>query len=975
MSNRFKVNLKRIVAVDSASFAYEEVKLDNNLVLLGTGNWGKTSIINAVRFFLLPEVNLRHCKKKFSFKTGKNTPDEEYYTNVQVLDYYFPSNNSRLILEVEHELIGGGKKRHCQIIGKGSNFDLQRFFIPVPYEDLCSLFWDKSIGVCGGKPQIVPGKNLLSALKHIHKSAIHVRNVEELQKYLYQVDVLNPTKCPYVIYPLHSVDSGSIESLRALIKLLFNQDSNSLKLMTAAAIEAQDGRGKKLEVDIQSLVTEHERLEKDREELLKLKKAKPRFDKLHQEYQTHCLTPKYETDYAQLIIDIQACNHANSHHFSALLERLKPLLRKWESSEQELKAMQAERDNNTREQEKLNKEFTKHQEHLTKCEVVCSQYPDYSVEQVIEAIKEHLDGEEGLVAKWDNYNNESSRHNRLITLKQNIATEEQSLRKITERLANQEHLLRNQVSDFEAKVLNTINPKLIDANPKRKLSEAELNVFTDFVQCFSPKGGEVSFYDESFPLVELSNGNDLEAHLEQLKQKISDYKDEENELSRYNTDPSLHDAHKIAQLKREIEHSRRDISMLERASYSIQRNSVIKQELEALESVLTTLNQEIETATLSRDKAKSRHDRLEGERLAAEAKSKYLAPLVQHVNLDLDRYPNVRQRTEQLEKSSDKRGAYDFQLDELKKYADKLEEAKESKEIVISNLMQFCILGILKDEHGILENNREQTALSKSFESLAIKFATINQSEEQVQSDTATHNLYIRNRLELLDKTKNKIEHTISRLNAELSEASINDLDAVELRVSLNGAFEDLVSSWSEFDDLDSRAILPKEWYLRLEEFLSSDAVDPKDGKLRIESIIKHVRYEVKKVGGLWDGKGQSTSTQMLINMHFCDAFIHKLCNDTSAISFPLILDEVGQVSSEQFPPLIKTINKNGHTLIGATTHGKSSELIDPFGHFQIMDETSTGRPYDAQRCKVSYLPEPEYIVKREDQLAMFEEG
>ncbi|WP_214655866.1 hypothetical protein, partial [Vibrio anguillarum] len=92
-----------------------------------------------------------------------------------------------------------------------------------------------------------------------------------------------------------------------------------------------------------------------------------------------------------------------------------------------------------------------------------------------------------------------------------------------------------------------------------------------------------------------------------------------------------------------------------------------------------------------------------------------------------------------------------------------------------------------------MENNRSQAAISKSFDTLSIKFQILDQSQSQLEKDTALHNSYLRNRLERLDKTKIKIEQTVQRINEELANATINDLEAVKLKVVLNGSFDDLV--------------------------------------------------------------------------------------------------------------------------------------------------------------------------------------
>ncbi len=101
----FSISLKRIIAIDSAGFAYVEVPLNGNLVLLGTGNLGKSSVVNAVRFFFLPDINVNHADKKFGFLSGSSNSESSYYTKDQIWNHYFPTQHSKLVLEVEHKLV------------------------------------------------------------------------------------------------------------------------------------------------------------------------------------------------------------------------------------------------------------------------------------------------------------------------------------------------------------------------------------------------------------------------------------------------------------------------------------------------------------------------------------------------------------------------------------------------------------------------------------------------------------------------------------------------------------------------------------------------------------------------------------------------------------------------------------------------------------------------------------------------------
>lgn len=60
---------KQIVLVNSGKYCYVKVPLNEHICLLGANNGGKTSILNSMKFFLLPEENLHDCERKFGLKT------------------------------------------------------------------------------------------------------------------------------------------------------------------------------------------------------------------------------------------------------------------------------------------------------------------------------------------------------------------------------------------------------------------------------------------------------------------------------------------------------------------------------------------------------------------------------------------------------------------------------------------------------------------------------------------------------------------------------------------------------------------------------------------------------------------------------------------------------------------------------------------------------------------------------------------
>ncbi|HDZ9326788.1 MULTISPECIES: hypothetical protein [Vibrio] len=970
MNNRFSVNLKRIIAVDSASFAYVEVPLDSNLVLLAKGNWGKTSIVNAVRFFLLPELNLNDCDKKFSFKTPESTTEQEYYTKDEVKNYYFQSVHSKLILEVEHKLIGGGARRHCQIISAGNNYKLNRLFIASPFEDIAHLFWDKSKGVSGGRPDSPPGENLFSALKDVNKTTALIRNTDELKKHLYNIDVLHPDECPFVIYPLHDLSKNSIESLRALVKLLFNQDGKSLQLMTATAIDSQDQGSQPLEVDVKQLINDHDRLEKERAELDQLKANIPAFQELTKEFAIQKVQQTHELEYAQLMINVDALrlHHEEKHRLQC--QKVEPLKLAYTEADKVSKESKEALKINQHDISKSETELKQRELILEKCELICQPYPGLSTSEVLDALDEHLQERQ---EKLTQYADASARQIRLEELKGLIQQETDNLKKLKEREANQALAIKAQLAESEVRKLYAINPLLVNANPRRLLNEDEIQAISKFLQLFTLNAAHLQFFDENIPLSTYTAERSISEQIFDCDAQRISYISEEKELLRLNDNPTLHNASEISKVEREITLTQSDVETLKSFELSFQRKKEVQEELEKLNKIKAVKDIEKERNLKDLENSQQAYEKAELEREIAAGLCLQISRLNNSIKSDCLRFPRVQHLTESLRPTDSPENIQLPLPEELQTYAQKLERSKDARERVYTQLVQFCIKGIIKDEHGIMENNRSQAAISKSFDTLSIKFQILDQSQSQLEKDTALHNSYLRNRLERLDKTKIKIEQTVQRINEELANATINDLEAVKLKVVLNGSFDDLVLSWREFDDLNTVATLPASWYARLQEFLHSDAVNSLDGKLRMENIIKQASYMTKKPGEMWDEKAQSTSTQILINMHFAEIFIQRLCDNISAISFPLILDEVGTVSAEQIPPLIRILNEKGHTLIGATTHGKSADLIDAFGQYLFMDEMSTAEPYDQKRVKTCFSPEQEFIRRHSTQLAFVE--
>lgn len=949
----FTVSFKRVIAVNSANFAYVEVPLDDNRALLGTGNLGKSSIVNCVRFFLLPEVNLNDSDKKFAFISGAgDSANVKYFNKNEIYDYYFPDEHSRLILEVEHRLIGGSTRRHCQIISKLENFRIERCFIQEPYDAIEHLFWDKTHGVAGGRPTQLVGKQLLSTLKSINSGAKQFNQVEQLEQALYKVNVLQPNMTPFVVFPMNEQRANAVDSLRALVKMLFNQDSRSLRLITATAVEGHDDSGQALEVDIGHIISEQQYLKDRKSALDRLKDSQPKYESMKDHYQALSQENEVANTFAQYWVNLKAYKSSLTEIASQLASKQNDAENKVLELSGKLSILEKDRYSHEKMINVKEREIQNNQSSVQKCNTICSPYANLSVEEVLEILQEELQKQNTML---ELYTDQNARLKRIAELDATIKSLQNKLDVLEKRKTNSAYSLDRQLDRTVWKKLYSANKYLADANPGRALLKKELDSLVGYSELMTIQGPKLFFFDAQ---IEFNSGikiNDIDSQIDKSKEEIEIQEKERKKLMQVDTDRTLHDVSRISKIQQEIKLLNDDVAILSQYQYFQKRLSELAIEKNILSNEFEKLIQQLADLSPKNQLAKDELFRLKNETNTCQEGIRKLTTTISNQEHVLLRFSNVKLLIDSLAKSTDF-DVTNLQSEEFSKsLIMKLENIARVKDLIKNELRNLIISGIISDDYNLLEEHGDEKSIIDTFESLTRQYELLPDSYDVLTRETKIHNDHVRNRLERLSKTKEKIELTIKKINEELHSAKINDLEAVKLEVDLNAHFDDLIESWRSFDDMSGEGTLPDEWYIRLQKFLKSDAVNPIDGKLRMDNIIQHARYCTKKIGETWDTKDQSTSTKMLINTHLCDIFIQRLSSDTSHIAFPIVIDEIGKVSSEQFPSVINGLNEKGHWLIGVTTHGKSADLIIPFKNYLIMDELKTGKPYNKSRLHVCF--------------------
>lgn len=960
MNKNFTVILKRIIAVNSAKFAYAEIPLDDNLVIFGSGNLGKTSIVNAVRFFLLPELNLKNSDFKFGFISGKGESNP-YFTKDQIYDHYFPTDDSRLILEVEHRLLGGGKQVHCQLISRGADYGLKRCFIPEPYSEIEHLFWDKHRKDAGAKPKILVGQKLLAELNKINPNTKQYSQYEQLTQALYKADILRPDTCPFVIFPLSDTKPSAIDSLRALVKMLFNQDERALRLMTATAIELRDQDDNVLALDIDSIIAEQADLRKRRDQLELFKHHEPLFIKLQTDYETLTQEQAAEHEFALLYANINDLFNRQNRELLLIANDLQKF--KIARDTALVKCSDIDKDCKFEERtaHELAKKIETNSNKINKANLRISTYCGISAAEIIEILQEEIAKN---TAKLEAFYDEDKKRARLDTYKRTLTQHENDLQQLIDRKDKSEFSLFNQLERHTVLTLAAVNRELAETNPKRTLFQSEIDSINNFSSLFVKSGSSLQFFDTTLPFFAELNYDDPALKIEDLSSEISRLSKDIEELAQFNSGDRFSSAKKIDELRIEIKTDEHDLALIRDLDHMQKSVEEQKVEYQMHLALFTELKMAADDLKLELQCCNDEVHKLESSRSELQNKQKSLDGILSRFNLT-ERFPNLQSKLAEV--SVDQNFIFTDQcIPNLQHLSKLLESIKKAKGEVELALRSMITLRLIKDEYGLLVGNANDNIITNVFKSLSHKYSLLNEDTKVLDQAVKTHNEHFRNRLERLDKTRDRINLFIKQINDDLSHAAINDLEAVRLSVTLHPFFEDLVNSWREYDDLSSDGTLPEEWYSRLRTFLGCDAVNQTDKILRMENVIKSAGYETKKIGESWDNKAQSNSTKMLINTHLCEIFIQQLSDDENAsVQFPVIMDEIGSVSSEQFPTLIKDLNARGRKLIGVTVHGKSGDVTAPFKNILLMDELLTSGPYSNNRRNVCFSHNIESVTRK----------
>ena len=942
-ASTFNFGIRRLVLVDSAGFCYVEIPVDNHGLILGPGNLGKSSLLNSLRLFLLPENNFKNSRKKFAFR---NASAGSFYTNEESYQHYFPSQFSFLIMEAENPA-----GTHCQILYRdnASQLSYGRAFVPVSYDQLRPLFWDgdDEDGIGQAVPELSFSR-LSEALKKLSKETKLVNDPAKLKSMLYSSELMNADAVRYSVLPLGESDERRVQSLRTLILLLFEMkaDDQAMANAVASIIEADKKfADDAFDFNIDDFLNRHDQLKQQQSQLNRIEKERPRFEKLNRDYQAYQTLLRSQHDFAAFrdgvanaLQDIGSKRRVALEAYNEQSETLRhvlQILKKLEQEESGLKGEIRSADRRIKQAEQSQKDG----------ELLISQYGDMTLQEIADIQKEELESKRGHLAALKSAAQAEIRLAQIQRKKQEL---ERKLDTMKDRESKQQWQLQNQLDEATAAPLRAVDPRLMMASPGQDLDADSKATIEAFARLFAPNDHGFDWFDTEYQRQPARNTNFAEQR-QHIEGELHGLEKERSELA--DTANQEHDRPKlIERTEKEIRAIEKDLETLQRYPAAATTLRDATEEKQAAEEQLAKLDEQARLEQEKQDALQQKAAKAKAEKERIEERERELAALSKSVGTVEHRFPHLK--AVQAEQPLDIERVSAAAFDDLQSQLDDLEERRRN---ILDHLRQFVYLGIHEDSDGELQKDSPTSSvIRETFKSLSDLFAGMAERWSVLEQQVGIHNETVASYRQALKSNHEHIARFEAQLNRELDGVRINDLVEIRVDIHTDPKFRNLVEEANNIDPYGNQ-LQSDAFYDRLRVFVA-DFFGEQGGskRLTMDKVITGISYRTRKENAAnLDKKGQSTSTTALINLELVYRLLKRVLYPGVQLSFPMVLDELASVDISQMPSLLERLRKQGFNLFSAATHSASAEVIYLIGRHLEVGQMRTARPYSKERTLV----------------------
>lgn len=946
----------KIVLVNSASTCYGEFPLDKHSLLKASGNQGKSSILNALKFFWLAENTMRDAERKFKFVSKQS--DNGFYSGDETFGYYFPTTHSSfIVLEAENS-----HGRFCQILHPRSGLGYGRIMVRAPYEEISDIFWNKQdLGEMGfGVPvEKLSTPNVLATLRDRDISFTEIHRIDDLKSALYS-DSLMDDDAVFSIFPLKSSDDKAISDLSTILHTMlgFNTGSKELAKLFAAIIES----GKKdesdhLNMDLQEILIERDALrgeEKLLNELEQYRGVSVEVATIIQELATspESIGKEYNDIKASVDNAISQVNEQSkkaSSDLSKLSGNYQTVLangREWGSKADILKGeIKGEKKSFDAAKKVIERgdEIIKTEYAVVGCDIE-------GEDGIIALITEDMDEKSKTLASFEDVDNLVRRINQLNADKKKT---EREIGEVNDAITNFNSLMVNNLPEHASLVMSSINPRFRTVTSD-SLTESQMQTVCDFSSLFVDDGNHLSFGSTIIGKAKSHVSlEELTEKLKTLKNSLSDIESELEEFKNFKSGDEKNRAKKIKELREEIKTAKEDIKFLRKYAET-------KEAFPEIEESYKTLQARFDEAEDKRKSLRDEANDLRREKREKEEQEKLLEAKATSLN-------GLRGRLNQgsetplfsamLERAPRNNINNALSVDEelVVGISRKLGTYQSLVHRLQSLLSELVSDNILEDsEKRVFDVSADYYTLKPVGDSLADKFDQIEPRRQNLLGNKSAHKDIIAMKMQELQSNAEVIETYRARFNRMFGEVQINNLEGVKIIINLDSRFTDLVAQISA-NDLRGDEDISESFYEQLEAFVDTFFRRGRNAELTMGKIIKSVQFQTKKHNGDWELTGQSNSTTTLITVTLIQRMMREIMNPDIPTGMPIVIDELSHICESEIPWMLNSMSADGYSLLAASTNNISGFTLEKIGSICNLDEFQTPRSYDKDRTNVFF--------------------
>lgn len=935
---KISYSVKKLIAVNSISYCYVELAIDQHCALFGRNNIGKTSLLNALKLHFFPEISFNDCKNKFSFKSSKG----ELYSSEDSYRYYFPSESSFLILEAEN--IHGS---FCLLLFKSNHsFGYHRLVLPCEYDDIRKHFWDidkLDVNNGLGSPVTDLGIAKIQSLyqQYKGKGAVILKTTKEIKERLFNHSPLNKDKGRYCLVPLK--DGGKereLSAFRQLMNFTFEIAKTETKGLTETfATIIESGKIKvrdELHQDLQAILDEYEELRTAQNKLKSISNHSDSF--------------KLLTDIHQQL-NLQQSSFSNRYtayrlFLSALIKNLKLQFSPIEADAKRLITENKKLGESLSEHKQLSSGLTGQLKVLTKTlaeldetahrfQHIENQYPNIAINEVEDILKEHRHELEKELEQLDN------KEAAIIELSKNVTTQQSKikLRDGKQKAVDQhEKLLISQLDKQSVQVLGNINQRFSEMTVKAE--EDQLLLIEQFSQLFSIKGHQLDFLGEVFSHGELKSPHEYREHTKKdIENLDAEIKLLEKKIKKSNDISKLSVVDQQAQslkVNKQLFGVKNDLVIVQSIEKTTTDWQTVKDELQQTNDQLSQLEKHQETTKIELD---------DNSRVYATVKQQLDLLSKQMIETDNCIQGVEKLKTENLTVTE----VFDIKnvsLIDVNELAGDQKKLGFLKQTVDEKINQFVQCGHFQLPVELAHNSYSSQLQNDILQALKNTFAALSEQQDTLDSRIIGHNKTTGTKIAELTGNRTHIRNFVNKINSQFNGYSISNLQDIQVEIELDHRFEALIKELDQ-TNLNISDIHDDGLYQRLNEFCNDFFSGQGNRILEISKIIKNVKYSYKKENqDKREDKDQSTGTNALINCTLLTLLLSDLLAKESKLKIPIIFDEFTSLDEYNQVTAIKAATQHGFALFCASPTD-TAEVVSVVDHYIHLDDFHANTLYD----------------------------